>query len=46
MVVRPQWVAAAHDAWHCGALVLVTIVTTCSVLARLATRRLEGMTRG
>jgi phosphate transport system permease protein len=33
--------------WHrqawAGALVLVTIVLLCSILARLATRRLEGM---
>ena len=36
--------------WHrqawAGALVLVTIVLVCSLLARLATARLEGMTRG
>src|SRR5262245_23761991 len=40
----------AYEDWHrqawAGALVLVTIVTLCSVLARLATRRLEGMARG
>ena len=30
MVVRPRWVAAAHDAWHCGALVLVTAIGPCS----------------
>jgi phosphate transport system permease protein len=33
--------------WHrqawAGALVLVTIVFMCSLLARVATRRLEGM---
>ncbi len=36
--------------WHrqawAGALVLVTLVLLCSVLARVATRRLEGMARG
>jgi phosphate transport system permease protein len=39
-----------YEDWHrqawAGALVLVTIVFVCSVLARLATRRLEGMARG
>ena len=37
----------AHEDWHrqawAGALVLVTMVLVCSVLARLATRRLERM---
>jgi phosphate transport system permease protein len=36
--------------WHrqawAGALVLVTLVLLCSVLARIATRRLEGMAQG
>jgi phosphate transport system permease protein len=36
-----------YDDWHrqawAGALVLVAIVTTCSILARVATRRLERM---
>jgi phosphate transport system permease protein len=36
-----------HEDWHrqawAGALVLVTIVLACSILARLATRRLERM---
>src|SRR6202008_852931 len=39
-----------YEDWHrqawAGALVLVSIVLTCSVLARFATRRLEGMVRG
>jgi phosphate transport system permease protein len=39
-----------YEDWHrqawAGALVLVTIVLTCSILARVATRRLEGMVRG
>src|SRR5262249_25888352 len=38
---------AAHEDWHrqawAGALVLVTLVLVCSILARLATRRLERM---
>ena len=38
---------AAHEDWHrqawAGALVLVTLVLVCSVLARLTTRRLERM---
>ena len=38
-----------YEDWHrqawAGALVLVTIVLTCSLLARFATRRLEGMVR-
>lgn len=38
-----------YEDWHrqawAGALVLVTIVLVCSVLARLATRRLSGLTR-
>jgi phosphate transport system permease protein len=40
----------AYDDWHrqawAGALVLVSLVTLCSILARVATRRLEGMARG
>jgi phosphate transport system permease protein len=39
-----------YQDWHrqawAGALVLVSIVFLCSVLARIATRRLEGMMRG
>jgi phosphate transport system permease protein len=39
-----------YEDWHrqawAGALVLVTIVLLCSILARLATRRLEAMQRG
>jgi phosphate transport system permease protein len=38
-----------YDDWHrqawAGALVLVSIVLVCSLLARLATRRLEGLGR-
>jgi len=38
---------SAYEDWHrqawAGALVLVTIVLTCSLLARFATRRLESM---
>lgn len=38
---------APYDDWHrqawAGALVLVSMITACSVLARLATRRLERM---
>jgi phosphate transport system permease protein len=41
---------SAYDDWHrqawAGALVLVTLVLLCSILARLATRRLEGFSRG
>jgi len=39
-----------YDDWHrqawAGALVLVSIVLLCSILARVATRRLEKMARG
>jgi phosphate transport system permease protein len=39
-----------YEDWHrqawAGALVLVLIVLVCSILARVATRRLEGMARG
>jgi phosphate transport system permease protein len=39
-----------YEDWHrqawAGALVLVSIVFLCSLLARLATRKLEGMMRG
>ena len=39
-----------YEDWHrqawAGALVLVMIVLVCSLLARAATRRLEGMSRG
>lgn len=41
---------APYPDWHrqawAGALVLVTIVLACSLLARFATRRLEGMVKG
>ncbi len=41
---------APYEDWHrqawAGALVLVLIVFFCSILARFATRRLEGMARG
>jgi phosphate transport system permease protein len=41
---------APYDDWHrqawAGALVLVMLVLACSILARLATRRLERMHRG
>jgi phosphate transport system permease protein len=39
-----------YEDWHrqawAGALVLVSIVLLCSIFARVATRRLEGMARG
>lgn len=38
----PEW----HEQAWAGALVLVTMVFTCSVLARVATARLERMQRG
>jgi phosphate transport system permease protein len=42
-----NYAIAPYDDWHrqawAGALVLVTIVLTCSLLARFATRRLERM---
>ena len=42
-----NYAIAPYDDWHrqawAGALVLVTIVLGCSLLARLATRRLERM---
>jgi len=38
----PEW----HEQAWAGALVLVTMVFTCSVLARFATARLERMQRG
>jgi phosphate transport system permease protein len=41
---------APYDDWHrqawAGALVLVAMVLVCSVLARLATARMERMQRG
>jgi phosphate transport system permease protein len=41
------YAVAPYEDWHrqawAGALVLVAIVTTCSILARVATRRLERM---
>jgi phosphate transport system permease protein len=45
-----KYATGAYDDWHrqawAGALVLVTLVLACSVLARLATRRLERMQVG
>jgi phosphate transport system permease protein len=45
-----NYAVSPYEDWHrqawAAALVLVTIVFLCSVLARLATRRLEGMVRG
>jgi phosphate transport system permease protein len=42
-----NYAGSAYEDWHrqawAGALVLVTIVLTCSLLARFATRRLESM---
>ena len=42
-----KYAGSPYQDWHrqawAGALVLVSIVLTCSLLARLATRRLEGM---
>jgi phosphate transport system permease protein len=42
-----NYAKAAHEDWHrqawAGALVLVTLVLICSLLARVATRRLERM---
>ena len=42
-----SYAKAAHEDWHrqawAGALVLVTIVLLCSIIARFATRRLERM---
>ncbi len=39
-----------YDDWHrqawAGALVLISLVLVCSILARFATRRLEGMQSG
>ena len=44
------YATSAYDDWHrqawAGALVLVTIVLTCSLLARVATARMEKMQRG
>jgi phosphate transport system permease protein len=44
------YAVAPYQDWHrqawAGALVLVGIVFICSLLARLATRRLEGMVKG
>ena len=41
------YASSPYEDWHrqawAGALVLVTIVFLCSILARLATRRLEAM---
>jgi len=45
-----NYATAPYDDWHrqawAGALVLITLVLTCSVLARFATRRLERMHSG
>jgi len=42
-----SYAKSPHDDWHrqawAGSLVLVTLVLVCSILARLATRRLERM---
>jgi phosphate transport system permease protein len=42
-----KYATGPHEEWHrqawAGALVLVTMVLVCSILARLATRRLERM---
>jgi phosphate transport system permease protein len=42
-----NYASSPYEDWHrqawAGALVLVTIVLTCSILARLTTRRLEAM---
>jgi len=44
------YATSAYEDWHrqawAGALVLVTIVLTCSLLARIATARMEKMHRG
>ena len=44
------YAVAPYEDWHrqawAGALVLVGLVFTCSLLARVATRKLEGMVRG
>jgi len=44
------YATSAYEDWHrqawAGALVLVTIVLTCSLLARVATARMEKMHRG
>jgi len=45
-----NYAGAPYEDWHrqawAGALVLITLVLTCSMLARFATRRLERMQRG
>lgn len=45
-----NFATSPYEDWHrqawAGALVLVTIVMICSILARVTTRRLEGMVRG
>jgi phosphate transport system permease protein len=44
------YATSPYDDWHrqawAGALVLVTLVLTCSLVARFATARLEKMQRG
>jgi len=41
---------APYDDWHrqawAGALVLITLILTCSILARFTTRKLERMNSG
>jgi len=45
-----NYASAPYDDWHrqawAGALVLIVLVLSCSILARFATRRLERMQRG
>ena len=45
-----NYASGPYDDWHrqawAGALVLITLVLVCSILARLATRRLERMQTG
>jgi phosphate transport system permease protein len=45
-----DYARSPYEDWHrqawAGALVLVSIVLICSLLARFATRRLQGMARG
>ena len=44
------YASSPYEDWHrqawAGALVLVSIVLICSILARMATRRLERMNTG
>jgi len=45
-----NYAIAPYDDWHrqawAGALVLITLILTCSILARVTTRRLERMNAG